>query len=320
MNSKFEHALEEEDPKVIKELISLIKKVGGLDELEKQLQMRLDLNQNSAIVGSNSKTTTTTVSPISQSLYNKVLGTKRGNLREQKVVSSSTKSNAEIEPLVQRENKGNRFSAVIRNSRPRPQNDGLDQLPELDGGIVKERPQYTTITRTQAPKPQKSEEDESEQTVTAATNEELSDDEDDVAPKNPSTHQPVHQYVNIQRARPSSTAAPAEEEQEGEVEDIDEDDEEEVPARVVPTTTPRMQYVNIQRIRPTKPQYIQDEVESESPVPETKYDGVDFLWKNKNFFVINDDKTKICFLNFQIPNSESQTTDNNSSQQHHRWG
>lgn len=281
VNSKFEHALEEEDPEVIKELITLIKKVGGLDELEKQLQMRLSLNQKSSIVGVNGKTTTT-VSPISQSLYNKVLGTRNGLLRENKVVSS-TQSTVEIQPLVQRQNKENRYSAVIRNSRPRPQNDGLDQLPETEGGALpRERPQYTTITRTQAPKPQKSE-DENEQSATVATNE----DDDETT-----THQPSHQYVSIQRLRPSTSAAPVTEEQDGEVEEVEEDDdeeEEEVPARVVPTTTPRMQYVNIQRVRPTKPQYISDDVESESPVPETKYEWFWMLFYgpgNKQIFFV----------------------------------
>lgn len=259
--------MEEEDPEVIKELITLIKKVGGLDELEKQLQMRLNLNQNSPIVGANGKTTTTTISPISQSLYNKVLGTKRGSLRTQKVFSS-TRSNAEgeIEPLIQRQNKENRYSSVIRNSRPRPQNDGLDKLPEIEGGgIVRERPQYTTITRTQAPKAAANEEeDDAEDTppnaATPSANEEASEEEIDVEPNNPTTHQPTYQYVNIQRPRPSSTAAPASEDNES-----DDDDS------VQPTTTSKMHYVNIQRIRPTKQQYYQDEVESESPVPETKY-------------------------------------------------
>lgn len=265
MNSKFEHALEEEDPEVIKELIMLIKKVGGLDELEKQLQMRLNSNQNSG-VGASGKTTTTTISPISQSLYNKVLGTKRGSLRTQKVISS-TQRNDEIEPIVQRQNKENRYSSVNRNSRPRPQNDGIDELPEVEGGgVVREKPQYTTITRTQAPKPQKANED-SDNDRTGVTAASVDDDDDDSEESGPTTHQPTFQYVNIHRARPSSTAAPADEDQDDESED---EDEEEVAAKVVPTTTSKMHYVNIQRIRPTKPQYLADEVESESPAPETK--------------------------------------------------
>lgn len=253
-------------------MITLIKKVGGLDELEKQLQMRLKLNQVSTAsrVGIDEKTTTTTtVSPISKSLYNKVIESKRSQLREQKVVSSSTDR---IEPLVQRQNKENRYSAVNRNSQPRPQNDGLDQMSDTDEDeVIRERPKYTTITRTHPPKVQKEEEEE-EQTVTVASNDEDSEEEEEEeeAPKNPTTHQPIHQYVTIQRTRPSTTAPPAEEDEESDVEEVVEEDDEEVPAKVVPTTTPKMQYVNIQRIRPTKPQYILDEVESESPAPEIK--------------------------------------------------
>lgn len=267
VNTKIEHALEEEDPEVIKELITLIKKVGGLDELEKQLQMRL--NQNAVIAG-NGKTTTTTISPISQSLYNKVLGTKRGNPRSQKVISTSTQTNSESEiaPLVQRQNKENRYSSVFRNSRPRPQNDGLDKLSEIDGGgIVRERPQYTTITRTHAPKTHDSEEESeigSRFSVTQSNSEDVSENNN-----GPTTHQPVYNYVNIQRTRPSSTAAPAED-RDNESDDEDDEEEEEQPATVQPTSTSKMQYVNIQRIRPTKQQYISDEVESETPAPETK--------------------------------------------------
>lgn len=268
IDSKFEHALEEEDPEVIKELIMLIKKVGGLDELEKQLQMRLNLNQNSPVV---SKTTTTTISPISQSLYNKVVGTKRGNLRTQKVINSGgTTSGSEIEPLVQRQNKENRYSSVIRNSRPRPQNDGIDQLSETDGGGIArgEKPQYTTITRTHAPKTQNSDDDGDDEpaVATAATNLDQTDE-------TTASHHSTYQYVNIQRPRVSTTASPDDSDDEnanGNTDNDDtEDDDEEETSKVLPTTTSKMQYVNIQRVRPTKPQYLADE-ESETPEPETK--------------------------------------------------
>lgn len=254
----------------------MIKKVGGLDELEKQLQMRLSLNQNSPVV-SRTTTSTTTISPISQSLYNKVVGTKRGNLRTQKVINSgggsSTPSGSEIEPLVQRQNKENRYSSVIRNSRPRPQNDGIDQLSEIEGGgIVREKPQYTTITRTHAPKPQNHEDDDDddndgEQTdATAATHLDQTDE-------STASHHPTYQYVNIQRPRVSTTAAPSDS-NDDEDENSDNDDEDEAEqeetSKVQPTTTSKMHYVNIQRVRPTKPQYLVDEIESETPVPETK--------------------------------------------------
>lgn len=236
-----------------------------MDELEKQLEMRLNLNQNSAIVGPKSTTTTTTVSPISQSLYNKVLGTKRGTLRPQNVeVSSRANTGSEI-PLVQRQNKENRYTAVIRNSRPRPQNDGVDKLSEVEGGgIAHERPKYTTITRTQAPKAQGADnddvEDEDNQQYSVT---EIFNGED----KTPTNHQSTYQYVNIQRARPStsSTVETIQNENGGvEIHEVSQ-------GGSISTTTPRMQYVNIQRVRPTKPSYYLDEVESESPSPETKY-------------------------------------------------
>lgn len=250
VSTRFEHALEEEDPEVIRDLITLIKRVGGLDELEKQLQMRL--NQNSS--------TTTTAAPISQSLYNKVLGTKRGTLRPQ-TIEVTSRAGAEI-PLVQRQNKENRYSAVIRNSRPKPQNEGLDKLSEVEGGgVVNERPKYTTITRTQAPKAQGSSVDEEDDdddhqqySVTETVNEE----------RTPTTHQPTYQYVNIHRARPSTTTTI------DSVQNEDEYEHENIRGESVSTTTPRMQYVNIQRVRPTKPSYYLDEIESESPTPESK--------------------------------------------------
>lgn len=249
----------------------LIKKVGGLDELEKQLQMRLNLNQNSPVVSKT--TTTTTISPISQSLYNKVVGTKRGSLRTQKVINSGsgTTSGSEIEPLVQRQNKENRYSSVIRNSRPRPQNDGIDQLPEAEhGGIARgEKPQYTTITRTHAPKTQNND-DDSDGEPTAATAATNLDQNDETTV----SHQPTYQYVNIQRPRVSTTAAPADSDDENDDgipdhDDNDGDGEEKETSQVLPTTTSKMQYVTIQRARPTKPQYLADE-ESETPEPETK--------------------------------------------------
>lgn len=246
VNTKFEHALEEEDPEVIKELITLIKKVGGLDELEKQLQVRLNLTQRIAVDAK------TTVSPISQSLYNKVIGTKRGTTQQN-------------EPLIQRQNKEQRYSTLFRNSRPAPQNDGVQTLPEIDenGDVIRERPQYTTITRAQSPK--STEEDDVEDGEETGSDDDETD-EDNAPAKNKNTQDgghiktPTYQYVNIQRTR-SSTAAPQSEN--------DDDDEDDGPTEsnvnpITAATPPRMQYVNIQRIRPTKPQYYAEYFDSSS--------------------------------------------------------
>lgn len=236
-------------------MITLIKRVGGLDELEKQLQMRLNVNLNG--------TTTTTVAPISQSLYNKVLGTKRGTIRPNTVEINIGANGGSEASLLQRQNKENRYSSVIRNSRPKPQNDGLDKLSEIEGGgVMNERPKYTVITRTQAPKTHENE-NENENHPTYSVTE--SNDDDTNEDKTPTTHQPTYQYVNIKRARPSSTTAQSDDEY-----DNEDNSQDEIAPSISSSTTSRMQYVNIQRVRPTKPSYYLDEVESESPTPESK--------------------------------------------------
>lgn len=246
-DSKFKDALDEEDPAVIKELITLIKKVGGLDELEKQLQLRLSLNENSPIVNGGSKTTTT-MSPISKSLYDKVISTRRGlpqNRKESVVGSANASTASSLEPLVLRQNKENRYSSVVRNSRPRPQNDGIDKLSEIDGGeVMHERPQYVTITRTQTPRTSTAtddldEVDENDDQVALQE-----DDEEDIEPilrtRTPTTHQPTHSYVNIRRSRPTSVTT----EKETQVQEDEDDSSND-------KQTTRMQYVSIKRTRPS---------------------------------------------------------------------
>ncbi|RZB39353.1 mucin-22, partial [Asbolus verrucosus] len=102
----------EEDPKVIKELLDLIKKAGGIEELEKQLKIHDD---GSASV---SHPDATTPSSISKSLVEKVLG------------------------KAARNNIGGKKNS---NSRG-PQNEGLSKSKEKEKH-ERGRPQYTTITR-----------------------------------------------------------------------------------------------------------------------------------------------------------------------------
>lgn len=218
----------------------MIKRVGGLDELEKQLQARLNLTQRISVDAK------TTVSPISQSLYNKVIGTKRGS--------------EQTEPLIQRKNKEQRYTTLFRNGRPAPQNDGIQTVPEVEGGgTVHERPKYTTITRTQAPKVAGEDVDVEDEEETAG--------HDDGNVQEAGEHiKTPSKYVNIQRTR-SSTAAPEEDdESDDEIYDDETTDGVNV-SSVTAATPPRMQYVNIQRIRPTKPQYYAEYFDSTSSAP-----------------------------------------------------
>lgn len=271
VDPKFKDALEEEDPEVIKELITLIKKVGGLDELEKQLQFRLSLNENSPIVNGGAKTTTT-MSPISKSLYDKVISTRRGLAQNRKETAfGSTRATPEngTESLVQRQNKENRYSSVVRNSRPRPQNDGIDKLTEADGGgVLHERPQYVTIMRTRTSTVAGSEFDDDDEEIAddqidSEENTDEGEEDDDVGAgeqparsKSTTTHQPTHSYVNIRRSRPTSSTT----------ETHADDDEDEDDSSSGKQTT-RMQYVSIKRTRPNSQQSNDDVIDA---TPESK--------------------------------------------------
>lgn len=281
IDAKFKDALEEEDPEVIKELIALIKKVGGLDELEKQLQIRLSLNENSPILNNNHRTTTT-MSPISQSLYDKVLSTKRGNSNHRQEfgsgrVSSEKAIETETEPLVQRQHKENRYSSVVRNSRPRPQNDGIENLSELDGSsIIRERPQYVTITRTHPPRTTSIDTDEEDtddnQSKEVNDNQSKYDEDEPSRSTSTTTHQPQHQYVNIRRSRPTTTTTESNAEisqssysQEAIDDGVEEENNDNASDK---HATTRMQYVSIQRTRPTRVQTAQ--VDESETTPESK--------------------------------------------------
>lgn len=176
----------EEDPKVIKELIELIRRVGGIEELEKHLLRKDDgtisiKHQN--INEYNGETVaSTTPSTFSKSLYDKVLrkpnsyNTIRNRFNannDYKQKTNDEQNNAKVftdtevdedmilEQQQQRNNNQNignnseikatagysKYSSVVRgNSRQGPQNEGLEKLLEFQG-FQKEKKQYVTINR-----------------------------------------------------------------------------------------------------------------------------------------------------------------------------
>lgn len=228
----------EEDPRVIKELIDLIKKVGGLDELEKQLR----LQEDGGMVLKDSKTQeiSTTPASISKSLYEKVLSvsTSGGNAAVRNRFSSFVNKQESTETK-----KGdNKYSSVIRNSRPSPQNAGLDKLPELEG-FIKEKPKYVTIQRTHRPTTAALTERASEE---VEEDEEEREDDDDNTTFRYTTSQP--QYVNIRRQKPAILEATVE-----------------TTGRTgytVPESTATPQYVNFSRRKPsTTVESVDDKIE-----------------------------------------------------------
>lgn len=192
--------MDEEDPKVIKELIDLIKKLGGIEQLEKQF---------GSFDNVKSSEQTPTVAPlISKKLYEKVLNSATGrSFLPQSRYSFSTNRNTS------NSNTGtNRYSSVIR--RPGSQTDGIDKISDSTSAVVtgNERPKYVTINRQSANRQPSSTEDENyaaeegnEENVPVAINSRGSSSN-----TRGSTNQP--QYVSINRKRPSTTESSAEEE------------------------------------------------------------------------------------------------------------
>lgn len=156
--------MDQEDPKVIKELIDLIKKVGGVEELERQLNLQEDSSSESK---SGSKSSTTPSSIISKTLYEKIknrasvlktrpafngasqpeLNLERASSKEQRPTTTVTASTTTEASVASR-----KYNTVNRFSRPSPQNAGIESLPESDAVLI-EKPQYTSIRRKPAVKP-----------------------------------------------------------------------------------------------------------------------------------------------------------------------
>ncbi|KAL3284612.1 hypothetical protein HHI36_018766 [Cryptolaemus montrouzieri] len=197
----------EEDPKVIKELLDLIQKAGGIEELRKQLNIDQD-----------SKEGATTPSTRTKSIVEKLLTGRTSN----------------------RESGSNKYSTINRNSRG-PQNEGLKQTSSDDTGRkTNKKPQYTSIlrsrpqnTRKEIDEKEEEEDDDEEDGLSEKDNEEKSstpkytsirrnqgnsrnisnrnkilgegdDDEDESNAKEEVEHSTPH-YVNIRRQKPSTT-------------------------------------------------------------------------------------------------------------------
>ncbi|XP_052562361.1 uncharacterized protein LOC120424548 isoform X4 [Culex pipiens pallens] len=199
----------EEDPKVIKELIALIKKVGGIEELERQLQAQED--GSIVLKGNQADQVSTTPSTISKSLYERVLSRAGNNLQKFRPALTFTQTDKSGATE-------NKYSSVVRNgnaftnSRVAPQNDGIEQLPEFEG-VFKERPKYVTLNRAR-PTKASSEDDADERYDDDGIEEEENQPSTSTA-RRPTTSP---KYVSIQRQRPSTTA--------DSVEDDEEEDEE----------------------------------------------------------------------------------------------
>ncbi|KAH8342282.1 hypothetical protein KR084_000658 [Drosophila pseudotakahashii] len=210
----------EEDPQVIKELIDLIRKVGGVEQLEKHLLRNKDgsitLKENSASGAA------TTPSTISKSLYDRVLsrpGTLSSFTRDRFKISEATETSTEATASSSSSSSGSssgqysKYSSVLRgNSRQGPQNEGIEKLAEFDG-FLKERKQYVTINRHRSA----SQGDEEEEEQAADQQEE---EENLAEVQTTTTRRPLSSvtpsYTSLRRTRPTTVAPPAEQSQQQE--------------------------------------------------------------------------------------------------------
>lgn len=232
--------LDQEDPKVIKELINLIKKAGGIEELEKQLNLNPDEDSPTT---KSSKVLTTPPSAISKSLYQKVLS--RASAFKGKTnfngASSPLNTALKTEKVEKSERPALKATPSTRNSRPAPQNAGLDNDPEFEG-VLREKPKYQTISRAR-PKPTVASTDDYNEAQ--ASSDGTSDEEQEDKPSG----NRYSQYTSIQRKRPQAVV--------NDVEDTasDVEDEDEEIATVTATTREQFQakvtpqYVSFSRNR-----------------------------------------------------------------------
>ncbi|XP_039960526.1 mucin-5AC isoform X2 [Bactrocera tryoni] len=230
----------EEDPQVIKELIELIRKVGGLEELEKHLQHKDD--GSISIKGSSSESgVATTPTPISKNLYDKVLSkpntfnsfrnrfTSSSLFRKSGQTKTEGSTSTKLESEESQSTEGasssgySKYSSVVRgNSRQGPQNEGLDKLSEFDG-FLKEKKQYVTINRHRGAFRGQDDEDEVEEKQTA---EELNEntEEEELISRSKTTKRPTNtvtpSYASIKRTRPTTLRTESDEEAEGSDEEV----------------------------------------------------------------------------------------------------
>ncbi|XP_047358201.1 serine-rich adhesin for platelets isoform X1 [Vespa velutina] len=199
---------DEEDPRVIKELINLIRKAGGIEELEKQLHLQ---EKGSSATSNNDPVTPAT---ISRTLYERVLNRQASKIINSNVSGSSEKNN-------------------YKNGPGRAQFEGLDEIPEVKSLRRIQKPQYVTIERpkasTNAPQLEDEETDDDDELEDYNVNVASSEDETISNPSeiSTSTQRVTPNYVNIRRNRFSTTTS----KNENDVEEKTDDAEEETPIR-----------------------------------------------------------------------------------------
>lgn len=237
---------DQEDPKVIKELIDLIKKVGGVEELERQLNLQDDGTAVTLSLKTNQQDarSTTPASIISKQLYDKIKN-RASVLKTRPAFNGASQPELKVEseerlnrPLPTSTTEGStgskKYNTVNRFSRPSPQNAGIDSLPESDAVLV-EKPAYTSIRRKPAAKP-----------AIIAENDYNGESENllrELSTEGSRETEPSKKYASINRQRRPQAQTPV-------VKSGDTDEEGEDFVEIVSTTAkPTSKYVSLSRRR-----------------------------------------------------------------------
>ncbi|CAG9799340.1 unnamed protein product [Chironomus riparius] len=243
--------LEQEDPKVIKELIELIKKAGGIEELEKQIN-----NQEETFNGKvDSKVTTpTSATTINKSLVDKIRN--RASLfkprpplfngasqperpTEQKTSTEKTSKNDEKEQYTPK-----KYNAINRFSRPEPQSAEIEKNPESDAVLI-EKPQYTSILRRKPAKP--------DVIVENDYNNDSDRTSEEVSKTVSNESEITKKYTSISRPRRPQEQFIEESDNDDEEDDDDEANVETTVRTTASTFRSTNKYVNLSRRRSTTP-------------------------------------------------------------------
>ncbi|XP_049784053.1 serine-rich adhesin for platelets-like [Schistocerca cancellata] len=235
----------EEDPQALKELINLIKKLGGVEQLEKQLNL-----QNSDQSGE--RKGAVTAPAVSRTLYNRIVSY---NTARSLGSGGLTTPAGTTTP---------RYTTSFQNRPERPQNAGLEKIQEIQT-LRREKPTYVTIRRerpsTREPLLEESVEDDDKKILSSSEEDDGLEedeeyiDEDETPEVKSDVKVPFKEYITIQRSRPV-TAPTDDTEQSGYQQPSSGVQEYSSPQRTRLTTTPITEsssprYVTISRVRST---------------------------------------------------------------------
>ncbi|CAH1123057.1 unnamed protein product [Ceutorhynchus assimilis] len=198
----------EEDPRVIKELIMLIRKAGGIEELEKQITNTKDVSSDS-----------TTPSAISKSLYESLLSkTSKNTLKALRKTTGNRNSGGPQtsikETKTETVDRGRpQYKTLNRQRSPTSKTTENEEEKEVEKDKVKENKslrtksslEYVNIRRPKASTTTEASDDDGfsrNKILGEVDTEDENENPDEVTKKN---NHP--QYVNIRRQRPSTTEA-----------------------------------------------------------------------------------------------------------------